>query len=437
MPDKSITAYEFGKLFFANHGLKDSAVKALVKYNETHGNKYFTLGIDKITFKQYVGVIQVGNKVIEVLPKADSACEENEETKRKWQAALLLMLRKAGYIKLNETESASQDTQKRNLLDIYLFEFLREVEELIHAGLVKKYKRVRDNQTSLKGRLLIEKQILFNTIHKERFYTEHTVYNRDNVYNRVLKAALEIVYNLTTNGSIKEESAELLLYFDNIHSWNGNASDFDKIKLDRKTQPYKPALELARMIVLNYCPNMKSGTKHVLALLFDMNRLFEKFIYRMLKVEESNFKAIKLNITRQNSQPFWEDKPIIPDIVIDFVKTIENEEGIRSIQSYKIIVDTKWKIVAAGNPADNDLKQMYAYNMQFGADHSILLYPHVDQKTNSKGTYKESLRSFGFSHSCEMYFIKLFEGDVISKTFSNSFISYLTATQNIKISTLP
>lgn len=429
MPLKPITVYEYSRLNIGDQDFNQSQFNSLVKYNDVHGGKYFNVGFNKVTFKQYVGVIQVGNRVIEVLPKADRAAVESDATKTKWQNALLFMLRKAGYIKLNETENASQRTSHANLMDVYLFTFLKEVEQLIHAGLVKKYRRTRENQTALKGRLLIEKQIQYNTVHKERFYTEHTVYDRDNIFNCILKKALEIIYDTTTNGSIKQEAAKQLLYFDTITSWHGKASDFDKLKLDRKTQPYKPALELARMIILNYCPDMKSGTKHVLALLFDMNRLFEKFIYRMLKVEEANFKAVKLNITRQNSQPFWEDKSIIPDIVIDFVKTKENDDGITSIQSHKIIVDTKWKIVAAGNPADDDLKQMYAYNMQFGADHSILLFPHVDQKTNSKGTYKESLRPLGFSHSCETYFIKLFEGDLISKTFSNTFISYLTAAQ--------
>lgn len=418
---KPIVVYEHSRLNIGEQDFNEDCFNALVKYNDRYKGKYFNVGYNKIIFKSYVGVLQVGNRVIEILPKADGNNEDDQAMQTKWQNALLYMLRKAGYIKLNKTGDASQHTSRANLMEVYLFIFLKEVEQLIHAGLVKKYKRTRQNQTALKGRLLIEKQIQYNTVHKERFYTEHTIYNRDNVFNSILKTALEIIYDVSTNASVRQVAAKQLLYFDGIASWTGNSFDFDKLKLDRKTQPYRQALELARMIILNYCPDMRSGTKHVLALLFDMNRLFEKFIYRALKSEEANFKDYRLYIARQTSQPFWEDKSIIPDIIVEFVKTIENKDGSKKQQTIRIIIDTKWKIAASGYPADDDLKQMYAYNMQFGADHSILLYPHLDQ-TNSIGAYKESARNLGISHSCEMHFIKLFDGNIISRTFANAFI---------------
>jgi 5-methylcytosine-specific restriction enzyme subunit McrC len=339
--NKPIVVFEHSRLFINDEGFEKRHFDALAKFNDLHKSKYFEIGHQKITFKSYVGVIQAGSRVIEILPKADNLDEESDGTKNKWQHALLYMLKTAGYIKLNQTNQLDQHTSSENLMDIYLHAFLKEVEQLIHAGLVKKYKRIRANQTAFKGRLLIEKQLQHNVIHKERFYTEHTTYNRDNLLNRILKTALKIIRETSFNSRIKTEAAKSLLYFEDILPWQGNESDFKKIKLDRKALPYKYALELAKMIILNYCPDMKSGKQHVLALLFDMNRLFEKFVFRMIKRLEEQFKEYDLLVTAQNSRTVWGHKTIRPDIVLTFKKANNN-------RLFKTIIDTKWKIADEG-----------------------------------------------------------------------------------------
>ena len=63
---------------------------AMVKFNELHQNKYFTIGHNGIVFKNYVGVIQVGGLTIEILPKADKKADAD---KNLWQSVLLNMLK--------------------------------------------------------------------------------------------------------------------------------------------------------------------------------------------------------------------------------------------------------------------------------------------------------------------------------------------------------
>jgi 5-methylcytosine-specific restriction enzyme subunit McrC len=330
------------------------------------------------------------------------------------------MLRKAGYIKLNETEEASQHSVHNNLLDIYLYTFLKEVEQLVHVGLVKKYHKVRRNEPTLRGRLLIEKQVLHNAIHKERFFTEHTVYDRNNNLNAILKKALEIVQSTCTNYSIKQGASKHLLNFENVDDWRGSLKKLDNIVFDRKTKPYTYAIELAKMVILNYSPNMSSGHRPVLALLFDMNKLFEKFIYRMLKREELRFKTYNLFVAQQNSQLFWKAKTIRPDLIIFFDKHVD-----KKVFPCKFIVDTKWKIIEANSPSDNDLKQMYTYNFQFGSQQSILLYPSIGQKNLGSTGYKRSQVFSSFNHACELYFADIFRGLAINENFSQCFIQHV------------
>lgn len=63
-------------------------------------------------------------------------------------------------------------------------------------------------------------------------------------------------------------------------------------------------------------------------------------------------------------------------------------------------------------PSDTDLKQMYAYNFQFGAVESLLIYPRLRGSMDVKGQFKESHESFGgHAHQCRMHFMQLFYED--------------------------
>lgn len=64
---------------------------------------------------------------------------------------------------------------------------------------------------------------------------------------------------------------------------HANEATFTKISKSRKTAPYKTALEIARLIILNFAPNVSSGKENMLALLFDMNSFWEEYVLVCLK----------------------------------------------------------------------------------------------------------------------------------------------------------
>jgi 5-methylcytosine-specific restriction enzyme subunit McrC len=101
----------------------------------------------------------------------------------------------------------------------------------------------------------------------------------------------------------------------------------------------------------------------MLALLFDMNSLWEEYILIRLKqvAEENGFK-----VYGQNSKEFWKNISIRPDIVL------EREIG-KTIESF--IIDTKWKNIDNSEPSTNDLRQMYVYNEYWDSKKAMLLYP--------------------------------------------------------------
>ncbi|MGB3183784.1 MAG: hypothetical protein WBB45_20495 [Cyclobacteriaceae bacterium] len=106
------------------------------------------------------------------------------------------MLAACSHIKREAVADASLRKRNASLMELYLHQYLDEVEKLAHRGLTKKYGRRQGQTKALKGKLLMAPHLRKNAIHKERFYTEHTVYSADNRYNQLLKKGLEVIKGL-------------------------------------------------------------------------------------------------------------------------------------------------------------------------------------------------------------------------------------------------
>lgn len=370
-----------GVKFKANH------LRALAKYNESHKNKYFTLIYQGIQFKQYVGVIQVGELTIEILPKAD---RDNKPDKSKWHGVLLDMLKVCKYLKTESISNARLKLKSSNLLDIYIEHFLFETEKIVRKGLVKKYTKRQSNQNSLKGSLQFQKHFTANLVHKERFFVEHQVYDTEHLLHQILNEALLIIPNISRNPNFIDRIKRLQLLFPELARLKISDIHFEKIRLNRKTEHYQFAFAIARMLLLNYSPDVMSGRQNVIALLFNMNGLFEEYVFQKLKrVEE-------LDVHRQQSKEFWEDRKVRPDIVV-FKDEIT------------YVLDTKWKVLPKAVPSDSDLKQMYVYNQYWNSPKTILIYPQVYGFPTKVGHFKHASNSENISMGCDLVFVDILD----------------------------
>jgi 5-methylcytosine-specific restriction enzyme subunit McrC len=374
----------------------------IVKYNEMHGNKYFNIGNKRIYFKNYVGVIQVGNLTIEILPKADK--EVGEDTKNMWHNALVYMLYVCGYMNIDSISQADLQIKQLTLMDLFNKVFFSEVEAIVHQGLIRKYQYNTDNRNFLKGRLIFSKHITQNHLHKEKFYTSAQVYDHDNIFNQILLKALKILKMKNKSNRFYSDACGLLYYFDNISNVNITDSIFKSLEFNRNTAKYETAVTLARLIIHNYSPDIKTGNNNVIGLLFDMNMLYEKVVYRLLKRHEVKYQRNHLKLYSQYSEIFWNNKTIRPDIMGEYISSSDQTKK-------RFIIDTKWKRPYDGNPADDDLKQMFAYNVHFGAYSSILVYPDCSRQIPKTELFKESvsIKQEYKKHSCSTFYIQMFD----------------------------
>jgi 5-methylcytosine-specific restriction enzyme subunit McrC len=351
----------------------ENQLRALQACYGSSGVPYFSLIHNGVKFNEYVGVIQVGDMVIEVLPKTDTVFAGTEE-KGKWRDVLIRMLCTVGIFDIHAPSSSALKLKPNSILDLYFELFIKEVEYLLHNGLVKKYRKKEGNLTALKGNLLFGKHIRENLTHQERFYVSHTTYDVDHKLHHIIYKTLCCLKRVNRNGMLQSRIETLLLNFPEMPDVKVTDQTFDTIVYDRKTQSYQKSIEIARLILLQFHPDVSRGNRHVLALMFDMNKLWEQFVFVSLR----KHKSLTTTITAQTSKYFWKPdvgsrSKIRPDIVIN----AESENC--------VVVDTKWKNLNGQNPSPDDLRQMYVYHEYYGASKVALIYP--GKKSISSGRF--------------------------------------------------
>lgn len=389
---KFIQVFEHEKLKVGQKGFSERHLELLDKFRgdkEDDDFNYYSLIHNGIKFKQFVGVLCVGNLQIEVLPKADRY--DTESGYGVWHSRLLQMLKSVYKLKINTTQQANQGIRKSQILDIFIQKFLDEVEALMHKGLIKTYRREEGNLPALKGLLMMSKHIAKNFIHKERFYVNYTTYDRNHTCNRIIYKALKTIPDLTDSSFTKSRAITLQFEFPELNPIEISEETFATIAYDRKNESYRECIELARLLLLHYMPNL-SNSRHekVLALMFDMNKLWEEYVFVKLRKHLSS----EYTVTAQNRKVFWKggsgNKIVKPDIVI------------QKAGECIAILDTKWKCPHDDKPSDADLKQMFVYHKYWRTPYTALLYPGNSEKVLGRFENPD-----GYCLNCSMEYLPI------------------------------
>ncbi len=354
-----ITVFEHETLRFdkGEKRISKEQFNALQRYHG-EGVPYYSLCYNGVKFNEYVGAIQVGNTLIEVLPKTD----KEEEDEHKWRTVLIGILKVVHRFNIKSTSTSLLKIKPNTILDLYFELFVKEIEYLLHNGLCKQYRKKEGNVLALKGNLQFSIHVQKNLIHQERFFVRHTTFDLEHKLHFILYKTLRLIKMINTNAELHSRIASLLLHFPEMPDIKVTSSTFDNIILNRKTQTYERSLEISRLLLLQYHPDISKGKNNLLALMFDMNLLWEQFVFYSLKREMQGNVMVK----KQQSRYFWKPddrkrRSIKPDICI-------------SAGNNTYVLDTKWKIIR-NKPAIEDIRQMYAYNHYFRAQKVALVFP--------------------------------------------------------------
>lgn len=385
-----ITVFEHEILKVGTKGFTENKFESLIKFYGV-GVPYFTLVYKGVKFNEYVGVIQIDGLIIEVLPKADKA-HGNEAI---WRNLLIGMLRKAGIIHAHAPSSSNLSLKYNSILEFYFEMFIKEVEYLVHKGLVKKYRRKDGNKLALKGSIQFGKHIQKNLVHKERFFVRHTAYDKEHLLHQIINETLYVLRSINRDTNLKSRIENLILYFPEQKRFKATESVFPQISYNRKTESYKGAIDIAKLILLNYHPDLTRGHNNVLALMFDMNFIWEKFVYITLRGNIQNY-----IVKDQVKKLFWKCNKTKVNMVPDIVLYGESN----------LVLDTKWKNLYGCKPSPDDLRQLYAYSNYFSAHKVALIYP--GEENDIIGKYVEP-NSFDQHRYCGVIQISLKNENVL------------------------
>ena len=202
--------------------------------------------------------------------------------------------------------------------------------------------------------------IKHNSVLKNRFFVEYELFNQDSSENRIVKASLKKLLEISRNDKNKKRLRSLLDHFGNVETIADYKSEFQKCTKDRNATHYRLLLAWSKVFLDNLGFQPIHGTNISYVFLFPMERLYESYV--RYKIKDSLPDGWRL-VPQDTSKYLFDGKKISirPDLVL--------YGG-----NHTIIMDTKWK-GPNYKVSSSDLYQMYIYSVKYMSDCTILLYP--------------------------------------------------------------
>lgn len=302
--------------------------------------------------KNYVGTIQTKNGcTLEILPKIYNFSDEKDEPREIFLELLRLLYKLPNY---KHVERANFKNEKMPLLEIFITMFLIEVGAMIKKGIKSDYINQEDNLYFLKGKFLINQQLKYNYIHKERFFVSYDEYSPNRAENRLIKSTLKYLSKISKS---YENIRLIRLYQESMfnieHSLNFDA-DFRACKTEtRGMNHYKTLLIWSKIFLKKESFSSFSGDTIAFAILYPMEKLFENYVEHYL-IE----KNLNLHVINQSAEKRFvsnDSKKKLFGVRPDFV--------IKDNDIVKVVADAKWKLLSKKHSfSQSDFYQLFAYN---------------------------------------------------------------------------
>jgi len=343
---------------------------------------------------QHVGVVRLGNRTIQVLPKIYQSREagSTEAKTKEATANLLRMLAYAAELPVREHELAPLMRQTNNWFEILTRLFATHLRKEWQRGAYRNYEVVEEVSPVLKGKWRINEQ-LKRLERRHVFSVAYDEFTADNELNQIFRFVVERLWKLTCDHDNQLMLTELREWMDEVRLiGHVSACDANDSQLTRLNERYRPLLNLARVFLDNGALQMAAGDLSTFAFVFDMNQLFERFIASFIhryaaQILSNELKACdflpqsrgaSLHLARRDGKKAFQTRPDI---------------AFRSgSEKFPLIIDTKYKRLVERDTklgvSQSDFYQMHAYAHRYSCRRVILLYPQINGAEKSKACFK-------------------------------------------------
>ncbi len=240
----------------------------------------------------------------------------------------------------------------------YLFE--AEVTRAARQGLVRGYQARQETLSTLRGRINMAGQIRARQGIPFPLECSFEEYTEDIELNRIVKAAFRRLLQVP---ALSSDTVRRLRFryriFEEVASAAYNPGSVPAIDFTRLNEHWRPAFELARLI-LNQ-ESLRDETSKVLGISFtvDMNDLFERFVERIVAQQARN---AGIQLAAQAPTQLAANISMKPDLVL-------RADGVA-----RAVGDAKYKEPGNQVPPNEDLYQLLAYCVLLDLNAGLLIY---------------------------------------------------------------
>ena len=324
-----------------------------------------------IKAKSWVGVIKYKNLHLEILPKLISANANNDdkisdEEKNIIIKNLIFMLSYTKKLDIKTNDTAKLANEKNPFIEILIREFANSLFESLKRLTPKRYIRKEENLNYLKGKIKFSENIRYNCTNQAKFYCEYDEFSENNLLNQLFLFVSTCLYNISNNSYNKKILTFIINYYSDIDFGRFDKFKVRKIKLTKNQELFKKPFNLAKMFVEQTSVDLSKNKFENITLVWDMNKLFEEFVYEILK------KHSNLTVYAQKGRRLLKNvNNKIRNTYVDILIT----------KPEKIVVDTKYKELKTIQDFDNkDVFQVITYCMIHNTNKAILIYPQADNE---------------------------------------------------------
>lgn len=336
----------------------------------------------EIAFKatNFVGVIGTPSGLtVEILPKVSF----NDDLERDRDALFHMLVTTGQLPKTKESVTSGVQAAKVPLTERFILHYLSQISDLVRQGLIRDYLDVSDNLTTLRGKLVVHRQLRENLVLKHRFAVEYQEFLENRPENRLIRLALEKISRLAGQDDSKRLMQELLFALDDVPASTQVLSDLRSWNTDRNSRHYQGVFDFTRLIVLGQSPYATYGSTRFTSLLFPMQDVYERYVLELLYTTFSDWR-VEAQVGREHLARLSGTKKF--QLLLDVLLT----QG-----DTRVILDTKWKVLDRREEdkwiKSSDMYQMYAYASTYLKFQSrkrvFLLYPRTPGFLTDEGPY--------------------------------------------------
>ena len=341
----------------------------------------FSVGAKSIQANSIVGMISFDGIQVEILPKLLRSQNGGSSIIKN----LMFMLAYTNQLEVTDSNIGEMSKNFDSFIEAYISIFSnRLLNQLRKYGIPKAYILKEENQNTLKGRIVFPMHTSLNSFDRSRVYCEYGEFSENNNVSIAFKFVVSHLRKLTKNPLNLSALNRCYGLLDGVPLGYVRPEELDHVSQGKRDPNFIALLNLTKLFLRKMRPDL-SGRKNtkVFSLLFDMNELFEEFIFQVLKRN-----MIELGVKEVSAQK----KKKLVEKEIDLITGIEINRQLFDtftdiIVSYydgeQLIIDTKYKLISSKKNhygvSNQDAYQVLAYKQIHSSNDVIprvlLLYP--------------------------------------------------------------